>query len=327
MALCWRPSKLVPDMRPKTTPLQGLPELVEAITRTDWRTWTQRWLEKDAEALAAHLWAPDTDSDWLWCLGLPILSQAEQSINNSHRILIGLSALPGCGKTTFGQWLEAAAKSLDLAIQVISIDDFYLPAAEMEQAMAGNPWGVPRALPGSHDIVLMAECLSRWKQGSSVTLPRFDKALRQGRGDRCGSCKCNADVLVVEGWFLGCSPLRDGETLEQGTEHLQSPLTMAELNCRRVIQTELESYQEIWQEIDSLWQLAATDFNSPTIWKRQQEQAMQLDRGAGPSQAAVSAFIRMIQTALPATSFELDQASVVIEIDPDRRFRQIRVNN
>ena len=53
---------------------------------------------------------------------------------------------------------------------------------------------------------------------------------------------------------------------------------------------------------------------------------MQRDRGAGLSDSAVSAFIRMIQTAIPAISFELDQASVVYDIDPDRRFRQIRVN-
>ena len=326
MAWCWRPSKLVPDMRPKPHPLKGLPELVEAVAETDLRSWTQAWLDKDAEDLAVHLWAQGTDSDWLWCLGLPLLSRAEQAITASQRTLIGLSALPGCGKTTFGEWLKAASDSLGFAIQVISIDDFYLPAAEMDRAMAGNPWAVPRALPGSHDTALMVECLSRWKQGSSVTFPRFDKALRQGRGDRSGSIRCNADVLIVEGWFLGCSPLREGHNLSEGSSHLRNPLTIEELSYRELIQDKLASYQRVWDEIDTLWQLAATDFNAPMIWKRQQEQAMQRDRGAGLSDSAVSAFIRMIQTAIPAISFELDQASVVYDIDPDRRFRQIRVN-
>ena len=75
----------------------------------------------------------------------------------------------------------------------------------------------------------------------------------------------------------------------------------------------------------ALWQLAATDFNAPQQWKRQQEAAMKRTRGSGLDAAAIDDFIRMIQTAIPATSFTLNQASVVIDIDPDRRLRQIRV--
>ena len=312
-------------MWPKSPPVPGLPALIEALTGTTLTRWQQQWLDRRAQALAADQWAPGTESDWLWCLGLPLLSQAEQAIHASDRLLIGLNALPGCGKTTFGNWLQAAATELGDSIQVISIDDFYLPAEQMDLAMAGNPWGVPRALPGSHDIHLMADCLSRWKQGETVLMPRFDKALRGGRGDRFGSSNCDADVLLVEGWFLGCSPLQTNQDLSGGSDHLSAPLTAAELSFRRRVQTELSRYQPIWDQFDTLWQLAATDFNAPERWKRQQEMTQQKERGPGLSESAVTAFIRMIQTAIPATSYALDQASVVIDLDPERRFRRIRV--
>ncbi|MGB1416335.1 MAG: phosphoribulokinase [Synechococcus sp.] len=312
-------------MLPNTPPLEGLPEFIRAMTGMELLPWQQHWLDRHGDSLAVNQWAPGTTPDWHWCLGLPMLSRAEQSIQRCERLLIGLNALPGCGKTTFGRWLIAAADQLGLAIAVISIDDFYLPAEEMDQAMAGNPWGVPRALPGSHDIDLMVDCLARWKRGDAVTLPQFDKALRGGRGDRSGSIHCNADVLLVEGWFLGCSPLNDGEELSEGSGHLHQPLLPDELRYRQIVQTELKRYKPVWAQIDTLWQLAASDFNAPEQWKRQQEQTMQNERGIALSSAAVTGFIRMIQSAIPATSFALDQASVVIELDPDRRFQRIRV--
>ena len=328
MALLWRPSKLAPDhasFLPKSTPLEGLPALVDRVAAVDWQIWQQFWLDRGAVDLGAESWAQGTDPNWLWCLGLPMLSQAERAIQAGERRLIGLNALPGCGKTTLGHWLESAAGSLGFALKVISIDDFYLPAEAMDRAMAGNPWGVPRALPGSHDIALMQRSLSAWKQGESVLMPRFDKALREGRGDRSGEFLCDADVLILEGWFLGCRPMASSEPLASGSDHLMEPLRPEELSYRRQIQEQLAYYIDVWDEVDCLWQLAATDFNAPQQWKRQQEAAMKRNRGSGLDAAAIDDFIRMIQTAIPATSFTLNQASVVIDIDPDRRLRQIRV--
>ena len=65
------------------------------------------------------------------------------------------------------------ADASDLSLQVVSIDDFYFEAERLDQAMGGNPWGVPRALPGSHDLPLLLQTLSRWKDGEQVDLPQF----------------------------------------------------------------------------------------------------------------------------------------------------------
>ena len=34
--------------------------------------------------------------------------------------LFGISALPGCGKTSFGKWLEASAKEIGISLKVLS---------------------------------------------------------------------------------------------------------------------------------------------------------------------------------------------------------------
>ena len=93
---------------------------------------------------------------------------------------------------------------------------------------------------------------------------------------------------------------------------------------RRHVQEQLAHYVDVWDEVDRLWQLAATDFNAPQQWKRQQEVAMKRARGSGLDASAIDDFIRMIQTAIPADPFSPNQASVA-DIDPDRRLRQIRV--
>ena len=85
------------------------------------------------------------------------------------------------------------------------MDDFYLPARQMAKAMLGNPWNVPRALPGSHSIQLLEDNIDLWMENGLFDSPQFDKAMRNGMGDRSGWRRIKPQVLVIEGWFLGCS--------------------------------------------------------------------------------------------------------------------------
>jgi D-glycerate 3-kinase len=230
--------------------------------------------------------------------------------------------LPGCGKTTLGQWIEAAAKELGLSIQVVSLDDFYFEAARLDAAISGNPWGVPRALPGSHDLELLQECLQVWRQGDHVLMPCFDKAKRQGRGDRSGWRRCDADLLIFEGWFVGC---RSNANPTADEPHLEIPLTPQELEWRQKLQPVLALYEATWSCFDQLWQLRATDFNAPWRWKRQQETTLQAERGASLSSSELDRFIRMILCSLPSSSFQTMRADVVVEVDPDRTLKRIHL--
>jgi D-glycerate 3-kinase len=272
--------------------------------------------------VALDRWHPAAAPDWLWSVGLPLLSLADQW--QGERRLLGLSALPGCGKTTLGQWIEAAAEGLGLSIQVVSLDDFYFEADRLDAAMRGNPWGVPRALPGSHDLNLLKDCLRQWRQGQDVQMPCFDKARRDGRGDRSGWRRCDADLLILEGWFVGCTSALPPELAEA---HLESPLTPQELDWRKQLQPELSRYEDIWNSFDQLWQLRARNLNAPLIWKRQQEATLQAERGASLSNAELERFIRMILCSLPSSCFQNMRADVVVEVDPDRTLRRIHLPN
>ena len=294
--------------------------LLQHLDLGDVASWSAQQRNSGRHRVALDHWHPRAAPDWLWSVGLPLLSLGDQWLG--ERRLLGLSALPGCGKTTLGQWIEAAAKELGLSIQVVSLDDFYFEAERLDAAISGNPWGVPRALPGSHDLELLQECLQIWRQGDHVLMPCFDKAKRQGRGDRSGWRRCDADLLIFEGWFVGCRSNADPTADEP---HLEFPLTPQELEWRQKLQPVLALYEATWSCFDQLWQLRATDFNAPWRWKRQQEATLQAERGASLSSSELDRFIRMILCSLPSSSFQTMRADVVVEVDPDRNLKRIHL--
>ena len=319
MPLFWRHSKLDPEAQ-RLISISDQRRLLEHLELGDVERWLAQQHKSGRHRIALEHWHPQAAPDWLWSVGLPLLSLAEKW--RGKRRLIGFSALPGCGKTTLGQWIEAAAKTLDLSVQVVSLDDFYFEAERLDQAMRGNPWGVPRALPGSHDLGLLQECLKTWRQGEPVLMPCFDKAQRQGRGDRIGWRSCDVDLLIFEGWFVGCRSDADPTADEP---HLEIPLRPEELIWRQKLQPVLGRYEATWSCFDQLWQLRATDPNAPWRWKRQQEDTLQAERGASLSNVELERFIRMILCSLPSSSFHTMRADVVVEVDPDRNLRRIHL--
>ena len=310
-----------PD-RCRDLPSQDQSLLLEHLGIHDPSAWEEGWRSTGVIEQTTHLWPEGAHSDWLWSLGLPILTEVMR--HQGQRWLLGFSALPGCGKTSLGRWLEAAAERLGLSLQVMSIDDFYFSADALDRSMQGNPWGVPRALPGSHELPLLQSTLEQWSAGGHPRHPTFDKALRQGRGDRSGWRTCTADVIVLEGWFVGVRP-----TDNNGRNNVLSTISLSadeQLACQKV-QCELQGYLPIWDQLNVLWQLRTLEWNSPEIWKRQQENQMRRARGAGLSSADLNGFIRMISAAIPQDSFDAIEADVCIDIDPDRRLRRLRVRS
>ena len=324
MPWCWRRSKLDPDGCRDLPPADQI-RLLNHLGVADPQIWEAAWKASGVVDNTLHLWPSKASSDWLWSLALPLLTDMQS--HQGQRWLIGLSALPGCGKTSLGRWLEAAAVRLDLSVQVVSIDDFYLPGDALEQSMRGNPWGVPRALPGSHELKLLSETLQQWKAGGDVQMPMFDKSLREGRGDRSGWRLCDADVLLFEGWFVGTQP-SPGDPIDPiNNGDFDPPMRDEEWAARQMVQLKLKDYQPIWERLDTLWQLRPLQWNSPEIWKRQQEQQMLQERGVSLSARDLDGFIRMIATAIPEASFNRINADVCFDIDPERRLRQLRVRS
>lgn len=170
--------------------------LLQACGVADPAAWHGRWRQ--------HPDALSIPPDPRWALVLPLLTRCQREAAQGKRLLIGLNAPVGAGKSSLGAWLSALAPAFGLRLSSLSIDDFYWPWQERSSRMAGNPFGVDRVPPGSHDANLLAHQLTSWRQDGVLRWPRFNKRLRQGHGDRSGWSSQEADVVLLEGWLIGC---------------------------------------------------------------------------------------------------------------------------
>ncbi|WP_237699291.1 kinase [Synechococcus sp. CC9311] len=305
---------------------KGFPLLLESLGWSDPDLWWSHWQQRGGFQLARCVWPAEVNDEWLLGVALPLLSQAESLLNIGGRPLLGLSALPGCGKTTLCDWLVQASSELGWSIAFLSIDDFYWPGPELDRRMAGNPWGVPRAIPGSHDLELMATALDQWRETGVLYAPRFDKSLRQGRGDRSEWVRSTPDLVVLEGWFVGVlvpdqvpaeqiSSLENSHSLE---------LTREELVYREQLIRLVPDYAPLWHRIDKLWHLKAQSGTSSRLWKRQQVDTQTKTTGVVVPQSALQNFVRMIETAFPVSWLQdLHLSNVVIDLTNQRAVREI----
>ena len=301
--------------RPEGIP--GHSTVLEELGWLDPLEWYRTWQGRGGADLGATAWPFPVTPEWLWGVGFPLLTGLEKRASSGVRSVVGLSGLPGCGKTSLAAWIQQVSHELGLSVAVVSLDDFYWPAEAMDLAMAGNPWSVPRALPGSHDLALMQQCLRAWRAGGEWSAPRFDKSLREGRGDRAGWSSSPADVVLLEGWFIGASP-------DAGTD-LDPGLNLPEKEYRTVVRSALKTYQPIWSELSELWHLRAPSVSATRLWKSQQEASMEKARGIRLPDRALSQFIRMIESALPPEALQtISMANVVVELTETRVIRELR---
>ncbi|MDC2988336.1 kinase [bacterium] len=305
-------------------PLDKFEKLIIDIGWKSLDDWFNFWKNHKEIFSIDQYWNNRVNDDWIWGLALPLLSQAYKFQNNfSDRKIIGISALPGTGKTTLGNWLEAMSLKLKFKIAVISIDDFYLPSDEMKLAIYDNPWNVSRGFPGSHSVRLMYEKLLGWKLNGELNVPVFDKSLRNGLGDRSHWRTDKPDLLIVEGWFLGIQPL----TIDINDQKvISNSLSSHEYLYRSKIQKNLKDYLEIWNLIDNIWQLKPLKFEYMNIWKSNQEQEMFLKKGNALQDEKLSNFLRMLNVSIPHKSFDVLNPYALLLIDQKRNLIEAGLN-
>ncbi|WP_288262234.1 kinase [uncultured Prochlorococcus sp.] len=286
--------------------------------------WFDFWNSQKNNLLIKNFWNNKVNDDWIWGLALPLLSQAYKFHNNlSDRKIIGISALPGTGKTTLGRWLEAISIKFNFKIAVISIDDFYLPSEEMKLAINNNPWNVSRGFPGSHSVKLMFEKLLNWKINGELNVPVFDKSLRNGLGDRSHWRLDNPDLVVIEGWFLGIEPISINFFDQEKISGFLSP---HESSYRFRIQNNLKEYSEVWSLIDNIWHLKPLRFEYMNIWKSNQENEMFMQKGNALQNEKLSNFLRMLNVSIPHKSFDFINSYALLLIDQERNLINAGLN-
>ena len=304
-----------------------LDDFEKLINHIGWKTsddWFNFWNSKKEILSIKDFWDDSVNNDWIWGFALPLLSHAYTLNNNfPERKIIGISALPGTGKTTLGRWLESISLKFNFKISVISIDDFYLPSEEMELVIKNNPWNVSRGFPGSHSIDLMKEKLVKWKVDGQLNVPVFDKSLRNGLGDRADWRNDTPDLLIIEGWFLGVKPL----SVDSNNSDINSPLLSSYESSYRVnIQKNLEQYLDIWNLIDQIWHIKPLKFEYMNLWKSNQEKKMLLKRGSALKDKQLLDFIRMLNFSIPHKSFDDINSNVLLLINHDRKVIKVGLN-
>ena len=305
-------------------PLDKFEKLIIDIGWESLNDWFNFWNNKEDILLIDQFWKNKVNDDWIWGVALPLLSHAYKlQNNNSDRKILGISALPGTGKTTLGKWLEAISLKLNFKIAVISIDDFYLPSDEMKLAIKNNPWNVSRGFPGSHSVNLMHEKLFNWKINGELNVPVFDKSLRNGLGDRSHWRLDNPDLLILEGWFLGIEP----SSIDLNDQSINTlGLKLNESSYRFKIQNNLKKYLEVWSLIDNIWHLKPLKFEYMNLWKSNQEKEMFLLKGNALKDKKLSNFLRMLNVSIPHKSFDLMNSYALLIIDQERNLIEAGLN-
>ncbi|UBF24135.1 hypothetical protein K9N68_20710 [Kovacikia minuta CCNUW1] len=151
-----------------------------------------------------------------------------------------------------------------------------------------------------------------------ISIPRFDKSLHQGAGDRVTpDLVTNIDIVLFEGWFVGVRPV-DPACFDQAP----APITTAAARAfARDMNAQLHTYLPLWERLDSLMVLYPTDYRFSKQWRKQAEQDMQARGKAGMSDRAIDAFVDYFWKALHPELFitplvkRSDGADLVIEID------------
>jgi len=305
-------------------PLDKFEKLIIDIGWESLNNWINFWDNQINILSIDQFWNSKVNDDWIWGLALPLLSQSYEFHNKfSDRKIIGISALPGTGKTTLGKWLEAISLNLNFKIAVISIDDFYLPSDEMNLAINNNPWNVSRGFPGSHSVNLMYEKLLNWKTNGELNVPVFDKSLRNGLGDRSHWRTDNPDLLILEGWFLGIEPLPP-DVNDQTMNSVE--LSTHESSYRFKIQKNLKEYLDVWNLIDNIWHLKPLKYEYMNMWKLNQEKEMFLKKGNALRDEKLSNFLRMLNVSIPQKSFDLINSYALLLIDQERNLVESRLN-
>lgn len=217
-----------------------------------------------------------------------------------RRPVLAINGPVGAGKTTLGRALKELAAARGLALAVASIDDLYLPLEQRRQRLAGNPFGVSRVPPGSHDPSLLLERLEAWRAGGPLRLPRFDKRLAGGEGDRSGEQLLDAEALVLEGWLLGCRSLGEERLEALAPNALRSwPLSAEERLWLPHWDRELSAYEPLWAACDGLWLIKPQRWCLPRRWRFQAEARQRRAGGGSLRPEALDRLVRASLNALP----------------------------
>ena len=242
------------------------------------------------------------------------LSNHQQSAPDTP-FFIGLNGVQGAGKTVL---VSALARTLsspphNLSTCVFSLDDLYLTHSdqvELAESNPDNPLLQHRGQPGTHDIALALEIFQELKRGEKVRIPKYNKSLFKGQGDRQPESEWDevnaspdqrAKIVIFEGWSVGFQPLTsselqskhaDAEEARSGNDgKYQGRLGHNALESVTAINDSLKQYSKLWEYFDVFVHIDAADPLYVYDWRLEQEATTKREKGGGMSDEEVKRFV------------------------------------
>jgi len=258
----------------------------------------------------------------LWELWLPLAIKLASWQNDlPHPLIQGILGGQGTGKTTLTFILTLILKHLGYETLSISSDDLYKTYAERQELQKQDPRLIWRGPPGTHDVNLGIEILNKLRQQQTpVEIPRFDKSLWQGQGDRTTpEIVEKVDIVLFEGWFVGVRPI-DPATFDSAPEPI---VTLSDRSFARDINLKLHEYVPLWQLLDRLIVLYPVDYRLSMQWRKQAEQEMIAAGKSGMTNETIEQFVTYFWRSLHPELFinplikNLNLIDLTIEINPD----------
>ncbi|HIK44240.1 MAG TPA: glycerate kinase [Leptolyngbyaceae cyanobacterium M65_K2018_010] len=265
-----------------------------------------------------------------WQLWLPfamILVQAR--LQRPTPLIQGILGGQGTGKTTLTQILRQILALRGYHAVALSLDDLYKTYAERCQLRQADPRLRWRGPPGTHDIPLGIATLERLataQPGDWLDIPRFDKSLWGGEGDRVAPERVQGvDMVLFEGWFVGVRPIADAE-FDRAPAPIQ---TEPDRQFARDMNRQLQAYLPLWERLHQLMILTPEDYRISQLWRRQAEQRMQASGKPGMSPGEIDQFVEYFWRALHPDLFIAPlkhnprYVNLVVEMNLDRTPRAI----
>lgn len=269
--------------------------------------------------------------DTLWILWIPLACQLAQKKKNLTRPFIqGILGGQGTGKTTLSQIVCLLLRYLGYKAISISIDDFYKTYAERQKLKAQDPRLVRRGPPGTHDVNLALNVFNELLQAKPkelILIPRFNKSLHYGEGDRMISPERvhDVDIVLFEGWFVGVRPV-DKKIFNQSlSREVAEVITLKYLQFARDNRRRLKEYLPLWKKLDSLMILYPKDYRWSINWRTEAEHQMLASEKHGMSDQDITEFVYYFWRSLHPELYikpliqEPRFVDLVIEIDHNHR--------
>ena len=279
---------------------------------------------------------PDDYAGQAMTFFLPLADRLLETMQQSKKetLVAGVYGAQGSGKSTLADLLLRYISASGKTVVGLSLDDFYLTREERAQLAAEvSPLLATRGPPGTHDVELALSSVQQattLAAGASMAIPRFDKA----SDDRVVESQFDkvrgpVDLVILEGWCLGCEPVPDDQLIEpiNELERDKDP----DGTWRRFVNESIASYQPLFDSIDELVMLKTSNFESVLRWRTVQEDKLRsATRSPGSSimtSAELEQFVQYFERVSRNTEAQVERiADVVFTQDDNHRVTGIRRN-